>query len=150
MPNLFAHLAAGTLLFAALAYGLHFIDPAPATLAIMLLACAFPDIDHHKTRIFRTTLAAAFILASALAFTILQNGNNPVPQAALAAIAAGVLAVIAIRVLKPPHRGITHSLSAALLFALLAFAATASAQASAATFAAYLSHLALDGELKLL
>ncbi len=156
MPKLAVHLAAGATLFCALALAMpQKFPPAIQTLAAMLLASAFPDIDHPKTKIFRATLAASAAAAAIFAYATLQNS---LPQAtlAIASLAAGILAVIAIRLLKPRHRGITHSLLAAAAFGGLCFIATsataaqtAPAQTGIAATAAYTLHLLLDGEVKL-
>ncbi len=173
MAKLAIHLAMAALLYLALLilFPSNF-SPSIQTLAIMLFAAAFPDIDHHNTKIFKTTLATAAFTFAVFAYIALQN-TLPFPQLAIASLAAAVLAVIAVRALKPRHRGITHSLAAAFFFGAVAFFATGGTlplpfspelqakgiqgilsipqvQTALATTAAYLSHLTMDREIKIM
>ncbi|MFA6048560.1 MAG: metal-dependent hydrolase [Candidatus Micrarchaeia archaeon] len=158
MPKLAIHLAAGATLFLALATAMpQTFPPTIPALSAMLLASAFPDIDHHKTKIFRTTLAASAIAFAFFAYAALQSAMQPT-SAAIAALACGAIAAIAIRILKPRHRGITHSVAAALAFGAFAYFATAipapgatqaATQTAIASTLAYAMHLLLDGEVKL-
>ncbi len=173
MAKLAVHLMIASLLFIALAIAFPgTFTPNIQTLAIMLFAAAFPDIDHHNTKIFKTTLAAAAFAFAAFAFLTLQN-TLPFPQLAIASLAAAVLAVITVRTLKPRHRGITHSIAAAFFFGAVAFFATGGTlplplspeqqakgiqgllsnpqmQTALATTAAYASHLVMDREIKII
>ncbi len=114
----------------------------PAIAAAVVAGALLPDVDHSKTKAFKFVLAAV----SASAFAIAYYSWDSMALAFLAGTATA-LAVIA---LKPRHRGITHSIAAAIVFSLAIFAATGAPIAAANAFLAYASHLALDGTLKLL
>ncbi|MEW5954995.1 MAG: metal-dependent hydrolase [Candidatus Micrarchaeota archaeon] len=122
-----------------------------APLSIELIAVAglgalLPDLDHRKTKVFRFALALVFVGAAVLAWPLaplLTPSSNAVLNAGVA-VAAGACAAMVLFVLKPRHRGPTHSLAAAIAFAAIVLAATLNRGLGIAAFAAYASHLLLD------
>ena len=148
--NSTAHLIAGfvaalavSLLLAPLGWG--------APLSVDLVAVAglgalLPDIDHRQTKIFRFALALLFVGGTALAWPLaptLTHSSDLFYNTAVAA-AAGAFAAGAFFVLKPRHRGPTHSWAAAAAFTAIVLAATLDRGLATAAFTAYASHLALD------
>jgi len=115
-------------------------------IAVAGLGALLPDIDHRQTKIFRFTLALLFVAGAVLAWPLaptLTHSSDLCYNAAVAAV-AGAFAAGAFFVLKPRHRGPTHSWAAAIAFAAIVLAATLNRGLAAAAFTAYASHLLLD------
>jgi membrane-bound metal-dependent hydrolase YbcI (DUF457 family) len=141
-----AHLALGALIFLPLAAYLP-QNELPAAAAFCLLGSIFPDIDHRDSKISGLVrkIAIAFLLLAAMAIYF----GQPVLQIGVQLAAIGAFAV-AITLLRPEHRGITHSLIAAFAFSLFAYFASGMLEGVAvAALSGYLSHLLLDFEIKL-
>jgi len=148
--NSTAHLIAGFV--AALAVSM-LLNPfgwgAPLSLELVAVAgvgALLPDVDHRQTKIFRFTLALLFVAGVMLAWPIapsLTHSTDLFLNAGIA-VAVGAVAAAAFFVLKPRHRGPTHSLAAAIAFAAIVLALTLDRGLGIAAFAAYASHLALD------
>jgi membrane-bound metal-dependent hydrolase YbcI (DUF457 family) len=145
-----AHLAIAALTGGAAAFAfnslptLRTFGPAFAPVALDLtLACVLalgatlPDIDHPQTRIFKYALAVVLVATAWLTLPAL-GGNY------LAAFGAGAIAVLAAFLLKPRHRGVTHSYKAALVYALACGLLTHSAGLALTGLVAYASHLVAD------
>ncbi|NYZ75415.1 metal-dependent hydrolase [Candidatus Micrarchaeota archaeon] len=148
--NSTAHLIAGfavaiaiSLLLAPVGWG------APLSVDLVVVAglgALLPDLDHRQTKIFRFTLALLFVAGVMLAWPIapsLTHSTDLFLNAGIA-VAVGAVAAVAFFVLKPRHRGPTHSLAAAIAFAAIVLALTLNWGLGIAAFVAYASHLALD------
>lgn len=114
----------------------------------MVLGSIAADVDHPKTAIFKVivslVVAAVFFIAEQFFGTYL-----PLLQAVAFSIAAATVVLALIYILKPRHRGITHSLFALILFAIVVFLLTKTVSIALVGGLSYLSHLIADGELKL-
>ncbi|MBI4360950.1 metal-dependent hydrolase [Candidatus Micrarchaeota archaeon] len=109
--------------------------------AVVFLGAILPDVDHKKTRIFKFALVAVAALVFAAAYQTISLDN---PARAVAAALAAALAAIAVSILKPRHRGITHHPLAALVFGLAAYALTREMGVAANGVIAYASHYLSD------
>jgi hypothetical protein len=152
----------------------------------------FPDVDHHAAKPHRffkkwisviTGVVGTYLLyASGVAVEAGASAMNEVATASVApepivgggiaafgGVGAGVAAYIGVGVLKPPHRGVTHTLPAGLVVSILVgvgvgYAASvvapvllpssplvvgglAAGVASTGFFVGFLSHLQCDGLL---
>lgn len=148
-----------------------------------LAGASFPDIDHHSAKPHRffkkwmsvaTAVVAGYVLlASGLAFeagAVTVETVEPVdaPEEVVGsgvavgvAAVAGMTAFVGVGVLKPRHRGVTHTKQAGALVACLIgvvvwygvsvfappVAVFAGAVAGASFFVGFLSHLQCDGLL---
>jgi membrane-bound metal-dependent hydrolase YbcI (DUF457 family) len=151
----FAHLAAGFLaaFIAALAISSFQAQNALAlfsnanVVAVVALASLAPDLDHRKSRVFKTALLVAFLASAVLVYNAMGFVGEIVVRAAVS-VAAGLVVCSAIYVLKPRHRGVTHSALASLVFAAVVFVVLQSKSLALFAFVAYASHLLADGEIK--
>ncbi|OIO24024.1 hypothetical protein AUJ65_02300 [Candidatus Micrarchaeota archaeon CG1_02_51_15] len=105
-------------------------------IAIACLGALLPDVDHYKTKQFKFVAAVVFATIAILCWQLTAN--------ALLSLTVGATAVIVLLALKPRHRGITHSWPAAIVFAVIVYAATLDKGLALAGLAAYASHLVLD------
>lgn len=150
-----------------------------------LAGASFPDVDHHSAkphRLFRRwiSVAAAVVsgyvlfasgLGSEAGFVVAEAAGvevGGVPEAAaggVVAVAGGVAAAggafVGVGVVKPRHRGITHTVRAGVVVAAVvgtgfgyavsvlvpSVAASAGGIAASAFFVGFLSHLQCDGML---
>lgn len=112
-----------------------------AIVAATILGALSPDVDHSKTKFFRFF---AVVLAAAAAGAVFSATGS---AAYAGAAAAG--AVLVAFVVKPRHRGVTHSFLAAAGFGALAFGVTADMHVAVNAAAAYATHLFADLEFKL-
>jgi len=119
-----------------------------ALLAVTVLGSIAADVDHPKTAIFKVIVSlvvvAVFFIAEQFFGTYL-----PLLQAVVFSIAAATVVLALIYILKPRHRGITHSLFALILFAIVVLLLTKTVSIALVGGLSYLSHLIADGELKL-
>ena len=141
-----AHLFIGV--FAGLAIG--FFCFGMGTQAILFSAVSgagalLPDIDLRKSKISQIAYAVAAVLIAAFSF-LLSDGDIARMLTYAAAMALGLLALDFL--VRPRHRGITHSLLFALALAAAAYFLFGLVAASA-LLTGYLSHLLADGVLKL-
>ncbi|CEG12673.1 membrane hypothetical protein [groundwater metagenome] len=120
--------------------GLSWLFVFPLLLAI--LGSVLPDIDHHASIPFRTLKIFVFILSFSAIF-ILIAGHSEIlkpatekiseifpdlpteiikfSQIALISLAIGIPAVIILKIIKPPHRGVTHKKMFGIFIAFLLF-----------------------------
>ena len=149
-----------------------------------LAGASFPDVDHHSAkphRFFRKWVAVASgvvagyaLFASGVAVRagiVAVRSVEALPDAPEAvlggsvsmagAVAAGAAAFVGVRVLKPRHRGVTHTLRAGVVvaagvgagvwygtsFVAPSVSVTAGAVAGTSFFVGFLSHLQCDGLL---
>ncbi|PIT85112.1 hypothetical protein COU36_05130 [Candidatus Micrarchaeota archaeon CG10_big_fil_rev_8_21_14_0_10_59_7] len=139
----FRHAAIALLLCGALALA-YPVALSPALAAVILLGALAPDVDHAKSKIFRIVVGALAFCAAALAYLTL-----PAASRIMGAIIAAVAVVLFVLLLKPRHRGITHSFLALAVFGAVVFALTRSQELALYGGVAFLSHLAADMEFKL-
>jgi len=150
-----------------------------------LAGASFPDVDHHSAkphRMFRRwmSLTAAVVsgyvllasgvgydmgVAAAEAAGVSVGGVSDAALGGVAAVAGAFAAAgvsfVGVGVVKPRHRGVTHTLRAGAVVAALvgtgfgyaasfvfpSFAAPAGGVAAASFFVGFLSHLQCDGML---
>lgn len=143
-----AHVIASLALALLLSYFLQ-IPLSPVLFAIAILAGIAADVDYAESKAFKLFCAITFasVLVLARQFFSLQQqfANYAIPLAILSAFAA----IGSVFLFKPKHRGITHSLFAALAFAAIIFALLNDWKLASIAFACYSTHLLLDLELKL-
>jgi len=108
--------------------------------AVVALGALAPDVDHGKSKLFKLAVAGVALCAGALAY---DSSGSPLLGAGTG-LAAALLAFL----LKPRHRGFTHSLACLALFSG-ALALLAGWPLALLGSAAYASHLAVDGTVKL-
>ena len=127
----------------------YFAMPAtPLLLAVIIVGALAPDVDHHKAKAFKALTALLLAGGFYFAFEYLKTRIEFAYALGASALIAGGIAAIAF-VVKPRHRGITHSLLAVGLFIGLLFFLTNKHDTALIGGVAYLSHLVADGELKL-
>ncbi|NUN11729.1 metal-dependent hydrolase [Candidatus Micrarchaeota archaeon] len=141
----------------ALALGLGLLNP--IVFAIALLGGLAPDLDHDKSKIYRYASVGVFFILFWFVFNYFQSINfvltfnesvfSGLGLHLLAGFFVSSLLVFSIRFVKPRHRGMTHSVVFALLFALIVGFLTSSISFGLVGFVAYSSHLVADGVLKL-
>lgn len=143
MARFWVHVAGGVAAFLCANYYLYgaALGASSATLlAAALLGSIIPDCDERHTRQFKLIV----IVLAAIAFLFAYNatGANGAGSVAWGAFAA-IIAAFAVLILKPKHRGVMHSLTAAVAFCILVFFLRGP-EAAAAGLLGILSHLALD------
>ena len=143
LPHLLLGLAVAAVAAGLFAPGIEFSVPAVAIAALGALA---PDVDHRKTKLFKAVLLAIFGCVAAIAFQIARQHYNAVESTAMA-LGAGLASVALAFLLKPRHRGFTHSLAALALFALGAYLAMGW-EGALLGGSAYASHLLSDNVIK--
>jgi len=96
-------------------------------------------------------LAAVILLGALAPFCAAALAYLTLPEQSriLGAIIAAIAVILFVLLLKPRHRGVTHSLLALLVFSAVVFALTRSQPLAIYGGAAFLSHLIADAELKL-
>ncbi|MFH0836227.1 MAG: metal-dependent hydrolase [Candidatus Micrarchaeota archaeon] len=118
------------------------------SVSVILIASLLPDIDHNKAMIRRAIGFAVSILALVASFMHFKPA-----QGDLTAFAMAVCVAIAVffvnKIIKVKHRGITHSVFAAVLFAAVVLVAFNSVALTILALVAYASHLAADRQVKL-
>lgn len=149
--------------------GLSLMFAFPLFLAI--IGSVLPDIDHHASIPFRGLKIFVFILGFLGIFIFLTEHSeflNPIIEKIseilpvsdnvisvfiifTASLVAGILLVKILKILKPPHRGITHKKKFGFFIAFLLFlffyfkfSLNFSALCALSFLAGFLSHLALD------
>jgi len=145
--NAVQHLLVGALAgaIALAALGGPFTLPAAAVVAIGAL---LPDADHHKTKMFQIVSLAIGIGAFFVSKPLMQERFGEF-NGGIASLCIGLAGMVLFRFLKPKHRGITHTLFAAALYAAAVFLLSAP-QLALAGFVAYASHLVADGHVKVI
>lgn len=124
------------------------VEAAVVSVFFVFLAAIFPDIDHQGSRIHR--LIKSFITVAAIAFAAaLAHPNLAAILISGGLVGAGV--AILFSAITPKHRGITHSVTAAILFTLVTalgiYLTFHTLVPALFTFVSYVSHLILDGTL---
>lgn len=148
----FAHFVIGALIAGMLFY---FLGNSAYTIAIYSLfagACALvPDLDKEESKARRTL--DLLVIFSAFILVYLAYCQSPVCVFSLefAARFLGLLGLyfLVMMLFKPRHRGIVHSIIAAIVFSLAVLLILGLGFGIAA-FIGYASHLLADRELKLL
>jgi membrane-bound metal-dependent hydrolase YbcI (DUF457 family) len=142
MPSFRIHAAAGAAVFLAanaFLYGQTLGSQSAALFAAAFLGAVFPDVDERHTRQFKLIL----IIASASAFAIGFQAKQIFLEPFAAGLAAAIAVAILVFALKPRHRGIVHTLTAAAAFTAAIYLLRGT-ECAAAGLLGYLSHLALD------
>lgn len=143
LPHLLFGLAAAALAGGLFAPGIEFSLPAVAIASLGALA---PDLDHRKTKLFKALLAVVFGCVAAVAFQLARQGYGLAESITLA-LGAGLTSAALVFLLKPRHRGFTHSLAALCLFTAGAYMAMG-LEGALLGGSAYASHLLADGVIK--
>lgn len=143
LPHLLLGLAVAAAAAGLFAPGIEF---SLSAVAIASLGALAPDVDHRKTKLFKAVLLAVFGCVAAIAFQITMRDYNAV-ESTVIALGAGITAVALAFLLKPRHRGFTHSLAALALFTLAAYLAMGWESALLGG-SAYASHLLADNVIK--
>lgn len=152
-----SHIAVALALFLLISLWLNF--PAGPVLSpnflLLAISCALsalvPDLDHEGSKgthiLFPLLCLGAIVLAAG--FTLSNISPGALMNFALYSLAGiGTLFIIA-KVLRPRHRGITHSFFALAVFAVAALLISRDFAFTFSCFLGYLSHLLADFELKL-
>lgn len=150
MPGYQDHLLVGSVLvlvFASVAGPYLTFTPAAVlvSVAVILLASVFPDVDHRGSVVHRRVKAFTALLVAAIPATL---AYPDLPRMLVSGGITGALTLAAIDQAKPRHRTVTHTFEAAIVFSaaagavsLLAFGTFLPALFA---FVAYGSHLLLD------
>lgn len=155
MPGYQDHLLVGSLLSAILITVLSsFLTFTPEfivlTTFVILIGSVMPDVDHREAKIHRLLRAFLVVLfggtAALLAYPALS-------WMVVAGIMTGGGVWLLFESIKPQHRDITHTMRAALVFGVfistVGWLAFESVMPGVLGFSAYLSHLLLDGTLRI-
>jgi membrane-bound metal-dependent hydrolase YbcI (DUF457 family) len=120
---------------------------------VSIVGSLAPDVDTHKSKL--GFYAHAGVFGAALAAGAVLSAGRPAVDFLLSTIAIAFLAMLAFSLVKPRHRGITHTLRAAAVYAGAVFAAgyflaglATAAYLAIAGFFCYCSHLVLDGWIR--
>lgn len=150
MPSYQNHLLFGSVIALLFSYiGRSFVSFSPGavvlTSVLILLASVFPDIDHSGAVVHRKLKGFIFLFLAVLHLPL----TYPEPVAMVAGVAAAAaITLILFRVVKPKHRTVTHSFSAAVSFSaisgLVALLSFKTVFPAVFAFLAYYSHIALD------
>ncbi len=146
--NFFGHVLVGLLVSGLVALVINFAAPysplpyaalalTPTLLGVVLLGAILPDADHPQTRIHRLLQLGVLLLAAWLAYNYTHN--------LVLAILAGFAGVGLFVLLKPRHRGITHTKTAALAYGIIIALLAQNALIGIVGAVAYYSHLLADG-----
>lgn len=113
------------------------------------LGALAPDLDHDMSK-GRKLLDIGVIIAS-FVILYLSTCKLCIPNISMFIIWLAILGVyfLLFRIFKPHHRGITHTITAAVVFGILIFL-LADWKFALAGFVGYLSHLLADKEIKLI
>ena len=119
--------------------------------ALGALCALAPDLDHESSKGRKIADATAVILALWIAYDSTCGGRICLPN--ILAMALTILIVLGayfvlFTLLKPRHRGITHTLVACLVFAILIYL-LAGPLAAICGAVGYFSHLLADGLIKI-
>lgn len=154
MPNYQDHLLFGSVLVLIFSY---FIGPylsysfeaVVVSAALILLAAIFPDIDHKNSIVHRKLRALVVLLVAAVPVAV---GYPNVLAMMLGGTLAAAGTYYLFELIKPRHRGITHTFKFCALFSAvtgaISLVAFHSFLPAIFTFVSYLSHLILDGTWK--
>lgn len=126
-----------------------FFGDFPTSLCLCLFGSLLPDIDHKNSKLSKLafSLSLALLYASLLLFSFSKFQQLPITSLLLLLILPPILLAALFALVRPRHRGITHSVFFAIACTL---AALAFFQAGAAAFAiGIFSHLLSDRHLKL-
>jgi len=119
--------------------------------ALGALCALAPDLDHESSKGRKIADATAVVLAAWIAYSSACGGGiclpNPVAMAVTFLVVLGAYFVL-FTLFKPRHRGITHTLVACLVFAILLYL-LAGPLAAIAGAIGYFSHLLADGLIKI-
>lgn len=119
------------------------------------MAALVPDLDHHSSKgkeildIAFISVAFFMVFFSNCSSSICLPDLDGIGQMALIFFAFLGVYFLFFRFFKPHHRGITHTLAAAMAFGLLAYLFTGP-MLGLAGFVGYLSHLAADRQIRLI
>ena len=117
-------------------------------IAVIVVGALLPDVDHRKTKMFKSISLVVGVGAFFLAKPAMQQrlgGFN----GGIASAGVGLAAITLFWLFKPRHRGVTHSFVAAALYAALVWSLSTPFLAFTG-FLAYASHLAADKEFKII
>lgn len=118
-------------------------------IAIAALGSLLPDIDHNESKISKTFRPILVALIAILSFKSSYSYSNSLLYSSEVTLIAIALILIFSKLLKPKHRGITHSLLAALIFSGMIYLPTQSLSYTVSGIVSYSSHLIADKEIKL-
>jgi len=113
------------------------------------LSALVPDLDHESSK-GKKLLDVIFVPFALVVAYVSECGRNIcIPDLSMAVIFFALVGVYSIFFffLKPKHRGITHTVFAALVFGLILYFLVGF-QFALAGFAGYFSHLAADRHVK--
>ena len=116
------------------------------------LCALLPDLDHDHSKGRKILDTAAILVAAAIGYLYACRGglcipvSGAVPGLVVFLIIAGAYFVF-FKLFKPRHRGITHTIAAALAFGIFVFLAAGLVPAVCG-FSAYFSHLLADRQIK--
>lgn len=122
----------------------------PIVLSVVVLGALAPDVDHRRTKLFKLVMAVVFVASLVLFASVFQTlFEAQQPLNWLYALGAAAAVTVLVCLLKPRHRGITHSFLALAAFAAVVYALTRSTDYALLGGLAYFTHLAGDKEFKL-
>jgi len=142
LPHLLLGLAVAAVAAGLFAPGIEFSLP---TVAIASLGALAPDIDHRKSKLFKAVVVV-FGCVAVIGFQIARP-HYGLAESITIAFGAGLASVALAFLLKPRHRGFTHSLAALTLFTLGA-GMVMGWESALLGGSAYASHLLSDGVIK--
>jgi len=137
----------------ALFLGLPMLEAA-LVIAMASISALAPDIDHDSSKIRKIANVAVPIAAIGFAFvaTCAEGAMctlEDMRSVVILGLAITGLYMIVITFFKPKHRGITHTIFSAIIFALFIYIFS-DLNFALAGFAGYLSHLAADKHIKII
>lgn len=122
---------------------------------VAFLGCLLPDADTPKSKLGGFLELSVVLSAVSFGFLTFYRGLATLAQDAVNALLLAGAIIAAFILLRPRHRGPTHTIKAALLYGVLVFAAVFVAWGvefgllfGVLALASFVSHLALDDSLK--
>lgn len=159
MANYKAHMALGLLLwiffaFSFLELSFESLPLASASFFVALLGSVLPDTDTPKSKIGRFLQYGVFFFAFFISFSTFYSKNALYQSFFKSGVVAGIIFIVFV-LLRPGHRGITHSLKVNVVYGLgvfvwlfPSFGMVTAGYIAFLGAACYFSHLVLDEQIK--
>jgi len=144
--NYIGHISVWLIIFLGIVFleGWNYFDMLPLFI-IGALSAILPDIDHQKSK---ANYLLNFLVLLPMSLYLSISTFKDIWFASLIGLALFAVCIVFINIIRPRHRGITHSLFAVAVFSLIIYLATRNETTALVCCAGYVSHLLADMEFK--